>query len=130
MDSVNKFVEMIPILLGNLLVRPAAFIVRDPDIEGLENDQCTFAFDMSGSLLPSHMIGGGPGRPSGPPITGMRWTGGSEVNYKRSTFYLRWNKILSRHNTLTVHKFDDPSVFYEIVRRILFTNVDDIAFYF
>jgi len=121
-NSINRFVEMIPILLGNLLVRPAAFIVRDPDHPYLANDQCTFAFDMSGSLLPSDLIGGGMGHPSGPPITGMRWTGGSEANYKRSTFYLRWNEILSRHNTLSVHKFDDPNKFYDIVRRILFTE--------
>jgi len=128
LNSVNRFVEMIPILLGNLLVRPAMFIVRDPDYLGLKNDQCTFAFDMSGSLLPSQLVGGG--GLSGPPIAGMGWNGGSEANYRRSAFYLRWNEILSRHNTLIVHKFNDPNIFYEIVRRILFTNVDDIAFYF
>ena len=130
LNSVNKFVEMIPILLGNLLVRPAAFIVRDPDYPYLANDQCVFAFGMPGSLLPSQMIGGGLGRPPGPPITGMRWTGGSEAIYKKSYFYLKWNNIISRHNTLTVKKLDDPNKFYEIVRRILFTNVDDITFYF
>lgn len=127
-NSVNKFIEMIPILLGNLLVRPAAFIVREPDLEGLENDQCTFIFGMSGSLLPSQMIGHL--LHSSPPPTGMKWTGGSEIDYKRSAFYLRWNEILSRHNTLCVHKLSNPNDFYDIVRKILFTNVDDIAFYF
>ena len=115
-NSVNEFIEMIPILLGNLLVRPATFIVRDPDHLGL-----------SGSLLPSGMIGDG--TKHSVPITGMRWTGGTEADYRTSAFYLRWNKIISRHNLLAIHKFDDPNKFYEIVRRILFTSVDDIAFY-
>lgn len=130
LDSVNKFVEMIPILLGNLLVRPAAFIVRDPDYPFLTNDQCMFAFGMSGSLLPSQMVGGSIFG-GGPPSTGMRWTNDdNEANYKRSTFYLRWNEILSRHNTLKVHKYSDANKFYEIVRSILFTSIDDIGFYF
>jgi hypothetical protein len=121
-NSIDKFVGMIPILLGNLLVRPAAFIVRDPDYPALNSDECTFAFDMSGSLLPSQMVGGGTGHLPGPPETGMRWIGGSEANYKKSDFFLKWNEILTRHNTLTVHKFDDPNTFYEICRRILFTE--------
>lgn len=83
---------------------------------------------MSGSLLPSQMIGHL--LHSSPPPTGMKWTGGSEIDYKRSAFYLRWNEILLRHNTLAVHKLRDPNKFYEIVRKILFTNVDDIAFFF
>lgn len=119
LNSVYKFVEMIPILLGNLLVRPAAFIVRDPDYPSLTNDQCMFAFGMPGSLLPSQMVGGN----QGPPSTGMRWTGGSEANYKRSNFYLGWNKILSKHNILGIHKFTDPNKFYEVVNRILFASV-------
>jgi len=126
-DSINNFVEMIPILLGNLLVRPAAFIVRDPDHPDLKSDECMFTFGMSGSLLPSQMIGS---PRAGPPKSGMKWVGGSEIDYKKSSYYLRWNEIISRHNTLSVHKFDDPNKFYEIVRRILFTNVDDVAFYF
>lgn len=113
---------MIPILLGNLLVRPAAFIVRDPDHPNLESNECTFAFDMSGSLIPSQLIGSTTGGISSPPGTGMRWTDGSEADYRRSAFYLRWNEIISRHNTLTVHKFSDPNKFYEIVGRILFTE--------
>lgn len=129
-NSINKFVEMIPILLGNLLVRPAAFIVRDPDHPDLKFDECMFAFGMPGSLLPSQLVGGGTSHLSGPPTTGMKWIGGSEINYKKSSYYLRWNEIISRHNTLSVHKLDDPNKFYEIVRRILFTNVDDVAFYF
>ena len=118
-NSIDKFVEMIPILLGNLLVRPAAFIVRDPDAE-LDFDECTFAFDMSGSLLPSQLVGSS--TRTGPPRSGMEWIDGSEADYRRSAFYLRWNEIISRHNTLTVHKFDDPNKFYEICRRILFTE--------
>lgn len=128
LDSVNKFVEMIPILLGNLLVRPAAFIVRDPDFEYLTNRQCKFAFDMSGSLLPSQMVGGVSGT-DGPPTTGMEWTGGSESDYRISVFYLKWNEIISRYNTLKVHKLNDPNIFYEIVRRVLFTSIGDVAFY-
>lgn len=119
---------MIPALLGNLLVRPAAFIVRDPDIDGLRNDQCSFTFDMSGSLLPSQMIGGVSGA-SGPPSAGMSWIGGSEADYQRSAFFLRWNEIISKHNTLSIHKFNDPTKFYEIVRKVLFTNIDDVAYY-
>ena len=108
-------------------MRPAAFIVRDPDHLGLQSDQCLFTFDMSGSLLPSGMIGDG--TKHSVPITGMRWTGGTETDYRTSAFYLRWNKIIARHNLLAIHKFDDPNKFYEIVRKILFTSVDDIAFY-
>ena len=128
-DSINKFVEMIPILLGNLLVRPAAFIVRNPDHPNLKNFECMFTFDMSGSLLPSQMIGGAPGT-DGPPPTGMRWTDGNEADYKKYDFYLKWNEIISRHNTLKVHKLTNPNEFYEIVRKVLFTNIDDVAFYF
>ena len=78
-----------------------------------------FAFDMSRSLLPSQLVGGASGT-GGPPATRMKWTGGSESNYKRSAFYLRWNEIISRHNTLAVHKLRDPNDFYEICRKILF----------
>jgi hypothetical protein len=127
LDSINNFVEMIPILLGNLLVRPAAFIVRDPDFQGLTSDQCMFTFGMSGSLLPSQMIGS-PNYQS-PPAAGMSWTGGSEADYKSYSFFLRWNAIISKHETLTIHKYYDPSIFYEIVRRVLFTSIDDFAFY-
>ena len=116
-NSIDEFVEIIPILLGKLLVEPSAFIVRDPDFDDIENDQCTFAFDMSGSLLPSQMIG--TNRYKGPPTGGMRWTGGSEADYKRSNFYLKWNDILSRNDTTSIHRFRDPSKFYDICRRVL-----------
>ncbi len=105
---------MIPILLGNLLVRPAAFIVREPDYDNLQNDQCLFTFGMSGSLLPSQLIGG----KAGPPSTGMRWTGGSEIDYKRSSYYLKWNEIVSKHNTLSIHKLNNPNDFYVICKLI------------
>jgi hypothetical protein len=116
-ESIDRFTEMIPVLLGKLLVEPSAFIVRDPDHPDLENDECTIAFDMSGSLLPSQMVGSP--RYIGPPPSGMRWTGDSEADYKKSDFYLRWNEILSRHDTLSIHRFSDPNKFYDVCRRVL-----------
>ena len=127
MNSVNEFIEMIPILIGNLLVSPTTFVVREPDSPGLESDQCSFVFNIAGSLLPSQITGFS--KMIGPPHTGMRWTGGTEGDYRKSVFFLRWNKILSRHDMLATYVFNDPSKFYEICRRILFTNIDDISYY-
>lgn len=128
MNSVSEFIEMIPILIGNLLVSPTTFVVREPDSPGLESDQCSFVFNIAGSLLPSQIVGFP--KMVGPPHTGMRWTGGAESDYKRSAFFLKWNKILSKHDILATYVFNDPSKFYEICRRILFTNIDDIAYFF
>ena len=98
--------------------RPAAFIVRDPDHPLMDKSSCTFAFDMSGSLLPSQLVGSPDF--SSPPPTGMKWVDndGNEDDYRNSEFYLKWNKILSRHDTLTVHKLDNPNDFYDICRKI------------
>lgn len=78
--------------------------------------------------MPSHMVGGT--LAAGPPRSGMKWDSGSEADYKDYKFYTRWNEIISKHNILCVHKFDDPTTFYEICRRILFTTVADIVYYF
>ena len=58
---------------------------------------------------------------SSPPKNGMVWTGGSESDYIQSDLYLEWNRLISRHNIVSLHKFEDPTLFYDLVEQILFT---------
>ncbi len=119
--SIKNFELSIPIFLANLVLKPAAFVVRVPK-ENMDGDVLWFAFTPWGSLLPSQVVGHHtPSKSSyfGPPRTGMRWSGGTLEEYKNWYLYRRWNEIVSQ-GIYGIHNFNRPIDFYRICNLISF----------
>ncbi|MBN1214426.1 MAG: hypothetical protein JXA99_03185, partial [Candidatus Lokiarchaeota archaeon] len=107
----EKFINFIQEYLGLLLVEPSAFIVRE---RGMDSDECLFAFDTIGEILPEFLIK----KPKvvGPPKEGMVWKN-EAIFWKLADI---WKSITFSNNIIGLRKLSPHTKFYELLNQIQF----------